>query len=496
LTKVSENFWEKTYQDQISRLIGVCYRYVGKRQTAEDLTHDAFLKAMKNAKSFKGRGRFDSWLRKIVVNEALQYLRKQKREPYTETLNVEYYSSSHGGFDFLEDEVAMNSVSLSEQLEAISKLPDHHRIVFSMYVLDDYSHSQIAEILGISVGTSKSHLSRARKKLQKTLGEKTKRVGIILALSLPVKLRAIDRLYKRFDSKFEIEPQSSILTNLGIEKLNFSPEFIKPKAPIMYLSISVGTSLILISTIVIVQKNRTEQSKIDNEITAGTYSEIGSATISEDTIIHDSVHLNNDGMKNLCIAGSIFIASTPFVNEVIAQGEDSFKGRGNNSIVHSLTDSTYPNTSAVTPSDDSSFLNFRGKNYLIEHCLIVNESFKRTSKWEMDITCCDSHKYSEISSNNSPRTLVYFSLKSLNTIEFAEGIYSHSDRNPNIRKHMTFSGKVTVESDTHSISGGKLSVYYIGEVVAVNFTLNTNEGQVITGKYEGEYRIMEKAWIK
>ena len=161
MNDVPKSFGETIYKHNIAKMIGVCYRYTYHRQTAEDLAHDAFLVAIAKSSSFENKGSFEAWLRRIVVNVALQYLREQKKQKcHEDSLTYDTTSSE------AQDENQSNeetSFSEAELLETIGRLPDHHKLVFNLYVIHNFTHAQIGAELGISEGTSKSHLARARK---------------------------------------------------------------------------------------------------------------------------------------------------------------------------------------------------------------------------------------------------------------------------------------------------------------------------------------------
>src|SRR5690554_784328 len=136
-------------------MIGICYRYVVVKQIAEDLAHDAFLIAMEKYSGFKGIGSFNAWLRRITVNVALQYLRDKKKENRIDNflLNEKFYWENN---DKVDKELLSTQYNFSEQelLKVINLLPEHHRLVFNLYVIDNFTHAQIGEILNISPGTS------------------------------------------------------------------------------------------------------------------------------------------------------------------------------------------------------------------------------------------------------------------------------------------------------------------------------------------------------
>lgn len=159
---------ERSAQQQLfdlfsAKMYALCYRYVRHSMEAEDILVTAFTKVFERIEQFKGEGSFEGWIRRIMVNESLTYLRKS-RTMYLETeleqadREPDYERLS----DHLEAEDLMNM---------IQELPAGYRLVFNMYAIDGYSHKEIAEQLGISENTSKSQLSRARVYLQKLLAE-------------------------------------------------------------------------------------------------------------------------------------------------------------------------------------------------------------------------------------------------------------------------------------------------------------------------------------
>lgn len=151
------------YDMYSSKMYGLCYRYVKDSMEAEDVLITAFMKVFDKIQQFKGEGSFEGWIRRIVVNEALTYLRRH-RSMYLET-------------ELEQADREPNYSALSDHLEAedllkmIQELPTGYRIVFNLYAIDGYSHKEIADQLGISENTSKSQLSRARTYLQKVLLE-------------------------------------------------------------------------------------------------------------------------------------------------------------------------------------------------------------------------------------------------------------------------------------------------------------------------------------
>jgi len=138
----------------------ICLRYGRDRAEAEDMLQEAFMVIFKDIGQYSGKGNFEGWMKRVVVNAALRYLRKWKRP----MVALE---------DYVEEGVMQESydskLSLQELTQMIQQLPVGYRSVFNMYVLDGYTHREISTYLNISEGTSKSQLSKARKLLRAML---------------------------------------------------------------------------------------------------------------------------------------------------------------------------------------------------------------------------------------------------------------------------------------------------------------------------------------
>jgi len=151
------------YDSYSSKMYGLCYRYVKDSMEAEDILVTAFTKVFDKIQQFRSDGSFEGWIRRIVVNEALTYLRRN-RSMYLETPLEQ--ADREPDYSALSDHLEAEDL-----LKMIQELPTGYRIVFNLYAIDGYSHKEIAEQLGISENTSKSQLSRARTYLQKVLVE-------------------------------------------------------------------------------------------------------------------------------------------------------------------------------------------------------------------------------------------------------------------------------------------------------------------------------------
>lgn len=135
-----------------SKLFAICLKYSRNHAEAQDILHDAFLVIFKKITQFKSKGSFEGWLKRIVINTALQRYRKKG---VLEIVNEELIED-------VKVEIDNDDVNIDFLLKCIQELPDRYRLVFNLYVLDGYSHKEIAKMLNITTGTTKSNLARAR----------------------------------------------------------------------------------------------------------------------------------------------------------------------------------------------------------------------------------------------------------------------------------------------------------------------------------------------
>ena len=148
-------------------LFGICLKYSRNYQDAEDTLQDSFLIIFDKITQYNKKGSFEGWLKRIAINTALQkYRKKTPLELVKEVTDIE---------DLVEIDFKDKNLDIDFLLNLIQQLPDQYRLVFNLYVLDSYSHKEISKMLNISEGTSKSNLSRARKKLKIALETLQKR---------------------------------------------------------------------------------------------------------------------------------------------------------------------------------------------------------------------------------------------------------------------------------------------------------------------------------
>ncbi|MGB9747670.1 MAG: RNA polymerase sigma factor [Bacteroidales bacterium] len=194
---MTNDFWEQTYLKNAPWLLGVCCRYVSNRAEAEDLMHEAFLTAIHRFGTFNGLGSFEGWLRRITVNTALMHLRKKKRIPYGSLEELPEPDDTFPVDDKDESikEIERADFSDEELFDAVNHLPSPYREVFNLYVIDNLTHKEIARILNITAGTSKSYLARARKKIQKSLLEVARQRNSLRDSDIPVQTETSDKFF-------------------------------------------------------------------------------------------------------------------------------------------------------------------------------------------------------------------------------------------------------------------------------------------------------------
>lgn len=159
------------YERYSGGLMAICLRYIGDRETAEDVLHDGFLRIFQSIKqfSYQGEGSLKAWLSRVMVNEALGYLRKKNVQLQQEVLMTEIPDVPD------TDDSDLNDIPRSVLMKFISELPDGYRTVFNLYVFEEKSHKEIASLLGITEHTSSSQFYRAKSLLIKKINEYRKR---------------------------------------------------------------------------------------------------------------------------------------------------------------------------------------------------------------------------------------------------------------------------------------------------------------------------------
>ncbi|WP_378182429.1 RNA polymerase sigma factor [Aquimarina sp. SS2-1] len=150
------------YDTYAPKMLSVCRRYIRDIHFAEEVMLSGFFKVFKNLKQFNFEGSFEGWIRRIMVNESISFLRKQKQILFTEDIPV----SNEASWNNIHIELEVEQIQ-----ELIDNLPEGYRMVFVLYAVEGYKHNEIATMLGVSESTSKSQLFKARKMLQQKLNQ-------------------------------------------------------------------------------------------------------------------------------------------------------------------------------------------------------------------------------------------------------------------------------------------------------------------------------------
>lgn len=152
---------EALYNRYYRTMYAVCLRYSNGRETAEDVLQDGFIKVFRSLESYSGKGSLEGWIRRIIVNTALEQFRKKgAMYALVDIEEARYHDAGH-------DVVSL--MSEAEILKLVQGLPDGYRTIFNLYAIEGYNHREIGDLLGISEGTSKSQFARARQTLQESV---------------------------------------------------------------------------------------------------------------------------------------------------------------------------------------------------------------------------------------------------------------------------------------------------------------------------------------
>ncbi len=251
--------WTKIYKNESRKLLALCRRYTGDTQLAEDLVHESFIKAIQSIDSFENKGSLEGWLRQITINTALNYLRTEKKQAFTE-VNEEIIKDEtleETSASTLQDKIINASFSRTELLETIDNLPTNQKTVFNLFVIEGFSHKEISDTLEISENLSKTSLSRARKKIQSLLEEKVndnnrkkKKVAgtIILSIGGVSSSFAIDSAYHEQFNNYKINPSRTFQKNLFKKAKTINSSI---KAPSFFLNSGIGIASAIATTAII-----------------------------------------------------------------------------------------------------------------------------------------------------------------------------------------------------------------------------------------------------
>ncbi len=160
---------ESIYKMFYGKMMAICRRYTKNSDQAKDILQDGFIKVFKNIDKFNFEGSFEGWVRRIIVNTAIDFTRKAKNDYLLMNENQSIDDFDEDLLDEDDEEPYENPLKVGDVIEGMNKLSKAYRTVFNLYVFDNYTHQEIADALNISVGTSKSNLAKARANLKKIL---------------------------------------------------------------------------------------------------------------------------------------------------------------------------------------------------------------------------------------------------------------------------------------------------------------------------------------
>lgn len=158
-SKEAQNLLYKTFAP---KMYVICLRYAGNKNDANDILQEAFIRVFKYLGSYSFKGSFEGWIRKIVVNTALNFLKNKYKF-------IDYEDNIEDSLDLIDEDIT--NISLDEIIKIIQELPEGKRVIFNLYVFEGYSHKEIAKLLNISENTSKAQYCKAKNYIIKKLNE-------------------------------------------------------------------------------------------------------------------------------------------------------------------------------------------------------------------------------------------------------------------------------------------------------------------------------------
>lgn len=151
------------YKQYSPLLLGVCMRYVHEKSEAQDILQEGFLKIFKSIKEYSGKGHFENWMKRIMVNTAITHFHKEKKHYYHEEIDDVNEADMH--IDFAPDA----EIELKELHQLLKTMPEGYKLIFNLYAIEGYKHKEIAEKLNIDESTSKTQFMRAKKWIVKRI---------------------------------------------------------------------------------------------------------------------------------------------------------------------------------------------------------------------------------------------------------------------------------------------------------------------------------------
>ncbi len=161
-------YQKELYEKYYGRMMAVCLRYTNNREEARDILNEGFMKVFKNLAKYKPKHSLEAWIKRIMINTAIDHYRKNKK--LRNNVDIEYASTKPAE----DNNNIIHQLTAQEILKLVQRLTPAYRTVFSLYVIEGYNHREIGEKLGISEGTSKSNLAKARGKLRTMINTELK----------------------------------------------------------------------------------------------------------------------------------------------------------------------------------------------------------------------------------------------------------------------------------------------------------------------------------
>jgi len=156
--KNNRKYQELLYRKYAKKMYGICLSYAGERELAQDILQESYIKVFKKIKEFKEEGSLEGWIRRIVSNTAIDYMRQKSRIQ-------NHINEKEERTENFEQAKAIENLQIRDLLDQVARLPNGARVVFNLFALEGYTHKEIAKKLNITEGTSKSQFNRARKLL-------------------------------------------------------------------------------------------------------------------------------------------------------------------------------------------------------------------------------------------------------------------------------------------------------------------------------------------
>jgi len=174
--KEDSNAQKEIFEKYSPIMMGVCMRYLKDKHVASDIMQEGFIVVFTKISQYKGLGSFEGWIKRIMINLSLRYLKIKAKTHFYDIDELDKYAdlqanSGEQNIDFNDKKSVITNTEISQNdiFNAVAELPDGFRTVFNLYVMEGYKHKEIAKELGISINTSKTQLLRARKQLQDKL---------------------------------------------------------------------------------------------------------------------------------------------------------------------------------------------------------------------------------------------------------------------------------------------------------------------------------------